>query len=336
MCGSGVQATIPGGGVAHPGNPPQPYSEPSVGIELLHCSTHGGARAAWACDDCQRRLCPECAEALDVGRGVTVVGCLPCGGPAQPLMVPGAEQSFTDSLRNVLAVPVGMGGLGVLVGLAYFAGRMVAGGAPPVWMLCGWTLPAAYVAVIIVRATAEWPGPSAPRVRVPFGPGLSERAVLLAVLAVPVLYGAASLDLAGRFALALGIGAIAPLGLARVACGPSFLRTFDLPWYWRAARAVGGDGLLAGALSAALLCFTAWVWSAATEGGADEAPALWRVAAGMVAALGLLLLPRLAGLLVRAHAEVLGVELQRRGRRPAWPEAVPQRTRTLAPDRRAT
>jgi hypothetical protein len=332
MCGSGAQATIPGGGVAHPGKPPQPYSEPSVGIEPLHCSTHGGARAAWACDDCQRRLCPECAEALEVGRGVTVVGCLPCGGPAQPLMVPGAEQSFTASLRNVLAVPVGVGGLAVLVGLAYLAGRMVAGGAPPVWILCGWSVPAAFVAVIVVRATAEWSGPAAPRVRVPFGPGLSERGLLLAVLAVPLLVGAARADLAGRLALALGAGAFAPLGLAGVACGPSPLRTFDLRWYGQAARAVGGDGLLASALSAALLCFAAWLWSAATEGSADEAPALWRVAAGMVAALSVLLLPRLAGLLVRAHAEGLEVELQTRGRRPAWPEARPRRRRTLAPD----
>ena len=330
MCDSGAQATIPGGGVAHPGNPPQPYSEPSVAIESLHCTTHSGARAAWACGDCQRRLCPDCAEGVDVGRGVRVVGCLPCGGSAQPLMVPGAEQSFVASLRNMLAVPVGAGGLGVLVALAYFAGRLVARGSPPLWAVCGWAVPAAFLAVLVVRATAEWSGPPAPRVRVPLGPGLTYRAALLAVLAVPVLWGAPSLGFAGQQGLAVVLGMISPLLLGRIACGPSLLRTFDLPAYGRAARAVGGDGLLAGALSAVLLSFAAWVWSSATEGGADEAPALWRVAAGMVAALSVLLLPRIAGLLVRAHAEVLEVELQSRGRRPAWPEAVPRRTRTLA------
>lgn len=53
--------------------------------------------------------------------------------------------------------------------------------------------------------------------------------------------------------------------------------------------------------------------------------------AATLAAFALFLVPQLAGLLVRAHAEALGFELQDRGERLAWPEAVPQHRRTLAP-----
>jgi hypothetical protein len=248
---------------------------------------------------------------------------------AQPLTVPGAEESFASSVRQVLAVPVGAGGLAVLVGLAGVAGRMISRGAAPPWALIGWSVPAAFVAVAIVRATAEWCGPSSPRARVAVGPGLLARGLLLTALAAPALLLAPRLDPAARFGLALGVGAVAPLVLARVASGPSLLGALDLRWYGGAARALGGDGVLAGALSAVLLCFAAWLWGAATE-GEGEIPPLWRLTVGTVAALSVLLLPRIAGLLVRAHAESLGVELQARGRRLAWPGAVPRKARTLA------
>lgn len=298
--------------------------------EPLHCATHPGVRAAWECDGCRRRLCPECAEAVEVGRGVTVVSCCACGGSAQPLTVPGADEPFPSSVRHLLSVPVGALGLGVLGVLAAVAGWLAEDGTRARWLLVAWCVPAACIAVAIVRATAERPAPGEPSVRVAIGSGLLWPGLRLAVLGIPALLLAPLLGTTGRLGLALGVGAVAPLVLARVAAGASLLSIVDPRWHWRAARALGRDALLAQLLSAFVVSAAAWLWAAAGE-GAGEVPALWGRVAGTVAALGLLLVPQLAGLLVRAHAEALGVELQTRGRRLAWPGAVPRSSRGLGP-----
>jgi hypothetical protein len=155
MCGEGVQATIPGGVVDTPGLRSGSTVDTPVTEGHLHCSTHPGARAAWACDGCRRQLCPECAEALEAGRGVTVVACRECGGSTQPLTVPGSDQSFPSSVRHLLAVPVGAGGVAVLLALAVVAGWLAHDGAGARWFLVPWSVPAACLAVAIVRAQAE-------------------------------------------------------------------------------------------------------------------------------------------------------------------------------------
>lgn len=110
----------------------------------------------------------------------------------------------------------------------------------------------------------------------------------------------------------------------------------DVRWFFRAWRASGRDGgsrarrRLAGAASAGLLLFARLRRGTATLGD-GHVPTLWVEVSATLAAFTLFLLPQLAGLLVRAHAEALGFQLQHRGERLAWPDAVPAHRRTVLP-----
>ena len=97
------------------------------------CSQHPASPAAWRCLGCARALCPECAELLEVGTGVEVVGCRACGGNAPPLRVAGPEEPFVASLHGLFRMPVTALGFAGLWLLALVGARLARPAGP--WAL---------------------------------------------------------------------------------------------------------------------------------------------------------------------------------------------------------
>lgn len=292
------------------------------------CSEHPGVAAAWGCQACARALCPECAELLEVAGGVEVVGCRACGGSAPPLRIPGPEESFVASLRGLLRMPVtalGFAGLWLLAA----TGATLARPAGP-WALLFWSVPTWVVCVALLRATAERGATLGASVRVSVVSDLLLPAARGSLLTAPLLLGADALGPEAGAALAVLGGLSAPFVLTRLAAGTGLLRTLDVRWLLRAGAASGRDGMLAGLASAGLLLFSRLLWGAAAS-GEGQVPTLWVEVAATLASFSLFLVPQLAGLLVRAHAEALGFALQHRGERPAWPDAVPRHRRLVPP-----
>jgi|GEM_PF-3533940 len=292
------------------------------------CSEHPGVAAAWGCQACARALCPDCAELLEVGAGVEVVGCLACGGSAPPLRVPGAEESFTASLRRLLRMPVtalGFAGLWLLAA----TGGTVARPAGP-WALLFWSVPMWVVCIALLRATAERGASLGASVRVSVVSDLLVPAARGALLTAPLVLWASALGPEAGAALAVLGGLCAPFILTRLAAGTGIFGTLDVRWVLSARAASGRDGVLAGLASAGMLLFSRLLWGTAASGD-GHVPTLWVEVAATLAGFSLFLVPQLAGLLVRAHAEALGFELQHQGERLAWPDAVPKHRRIVAP-----
>lgn len=218
---------------------------------------------------------------------------------------------------------LGFAGLWVLAVL----GARVARPAGP-WGLLAWSLPTWGVAIALVRATAERGGTLGTSVRVSVTSELLAPAARGAVLTAPLLLWTSSLGPSWSTALSAGAGLCAPMVLARLGSGAGLPAVLDPRWYLRGWSAAGRDGTIAAAGSVAVVLFSRLLW--ATAGlGEGEVPQLWGEVAAALATFSLLLVPQLAGLLVRAHAETLGFELEARGRRLAWPGAVPAHRRAL-------
>ncbi len=296
---------------------------PSVG-----CSEHPGVAAAWGCQACARALCPDCAELLEVPGGVEVVGCRACGGSAPPLRIPGPEESFVASLRGLLRMPVTALGFAGLWLLAATAGTVARPAGP--WALLLWSAPTWVVCIALLRATAERGATLGASVRLSVVSELLVPAARGVLLTAPLLLRADALGQGTAAALAVLGGLCAPFVLTRLATGTGVLGTLDVRWILRARAASGRDATLAGLASAGLLLFSRLLWGTAAS-GEGHVPMLWVEVAATLAAFSLFLVPQLAGLLVRAHAEALGFELQDRGERLAWPDAVPRHRRTVPP-----
>jgi len=293
----------------------------------LLCSQHPAVPAAWRCLGCAQALCPECAELLEVGSGVEVVGCRACGGNAPPLRVPGREEPFRASLRGLFRMPVTALGFAGLWLLAVVGARVARPAGP--WALLAWSAPMWLVAIALLRATAER-STVGRTVRISLGQELLGPAARGLILGAPAVLWAWQLGPGWATALAVGAGLCAPLLLARLASGTGLVGVLDLRWGVRAWREVGADATLAGVASAGVLLFARGLWATAANAEV-EVPALWVEVATTLAAFSLALVPQLAGLLVRAHAEALGFELESRGERLAWPGAVPRHRRTVTP-----
>jgi hypothetical protein len=262
-----------------------------------------------------------------VGNGVEVVGCRACGGNSPPLKISGQEETFAASLRGLFRMPVtalGFGGLWLLA----VVGATVARPAGP-WALLAWSAPMWVVAIALVRATAER-ATVGRAVRVSVGPELLGPAARGFVLGAPCVLWGGQLDGGWATALTACVGLCAPLVLARLASGAGIVGALDPRWLARAWRGAGTDGTLAGAITAAVLLFARLLWSTAGSAG-PEIPALWIDVSTTLAAFTLFFVPQVSGLLVRAHAEELEFALENRGERLAWPGAVPQYRRSVAP-----
>jgi hypothetical protein len=212
--------------------------------------------------------------------------------------------------------------------LVAVVGAQVARAAGP-WALLAWSAPMWVVGIALLRATAER-STVGRRVRIALGPELLGPAARGLLLGAPAVLWGGQLGTGWGTALAVGAGLCAPLVLARIASGTGLVGLLGLRWLVSAWRGVGADAAIAGAASAAVLLFARLLWATAGDGEA-EVPALWVEVARTLAAFSLFLVPQLAGLLVRAHAEALGFELESRGERLAWPGAVPRYRRTVAP-----
>jgi hypothetical protein len=241
--------------------------------------------------------------------------------------VAGREEPFRASLRGLLRMPVTALGFAGLWLLAVVGARVERPAGP--WALLAWSGPMWVVAIALLRATAER-NTGGRTVRVSLGPELLGPAARGLVLAAPAVLWGGQLGTGRGAALAVGAGLCAPLVLARLASGAGLVGVLDPRWLIRAWRDAGTDAALAGGASAGVLLFARLLWGTA-GGAAAEVPALWVDVATTLAAFSLFLVPQLAGLLVRAHAEVLGFELASRGERLAWPGAVPRHRRTAAP-----
>ncbi|HTS79047.1 MAG TPA: B-box zinc finger protein [Myxococcaceae bacterium] len=290
------------------------------------CPEHPRELAAWRCLACGRLLCPECAEQVEMERGLAVVGCRHCHGGAQPLRVSGREETFRQSLRGLLRMPVSAFGFAGLWVLAVTEGTVARSAGA--WSLLLWSAPMWVAGIALVRATAERSATLGASVAVSVVKEILLPAARGLVLTAPLILWAAALGSSGRALLALGTGFGAPLVLGRIASGASVAGTVDPRWYARAWSELPSDSLLAGACSALVLGFSRMLWDSA---GLDDAnvPRLWVDAAATLGAFSMFLLPQIAGLLVRAHAETLGFELRSRGERLARPGAVPRHGRAL-------
>ena len=295
----------------------------------IRCSEHPDHPAAWGCLGCARALCPDCAELLEVGQGVEVVGCRTCGGNAPPLRVSGSEEPFTESLRGLLRMPVSAAGFAGLWLLAVLGARVARPAGP--WGLLAWSAPMWAVAIALFRATAERGGTLGASVRLPVTSDLLLPAARGLLLTAPLVLWSQSLGPSWGTGLVVAAGLCAPTLLARLGSGRGLAAVVDPRWHLRAWHAATRDTTVAAAASIALLLFSRALWTSA-ELGEGEVPPLWREVAGTVAAFGLFLVPQLAGLLVRAHADALGFPLEDRGQRLAWPGAVPRHRRTLHPE----
>ena len=305
---------------------------PVSSVSPVSCSQHPASPAAWRCLGCARALCPECAELLEVGSGVEVVGCRACGGNAPPLRVSGREEAFVASLRGLFRMPVTALGFAGLWLLAVVGGTVARRAGA--WALLAWSAPMWVAAFVLLRATAER-GTVGRTVRVSLGPDLLGPAARGLILGAPAVLWGEQLGNGWATALAVGAGLCAPEVLARLASGAGIAGAVDPRWLVRAWRKTGADAAIAGLASTAVLLFARLLW--ATAGSAEaEVPALWVEVTTTLAAFSLFLVPQLSGLLVRAHAEALEFELESRGERLASPGAVPAHRRTVAPAVTAT
>ena len=262
-----------------------------------------------------------------MGSGVEVVGCRHCGGSAPPLRVPGREEPFIASLRGLFRMPVTALGFAGLWLLAVVGARWARPAGP--WALLAWSAPMWAVAIALLRATAER-GTLGRAVRVSLGSELLVPAARGVLLTAPLVLWSGQLGPGASAALALGAGLCAPLVLPRIASGAPLAAVLDPRWHLGAWRGAGADAAVAAAGASAVLLFSRLLWSMA--GGIEaEVPALWGEVSTTLAAFSLFAVPQLAGLLVRAHAEVLGFELRDRGERLAWPGAVPEHRRAVEP-----
>lgn len=298
------------------------------------CAAHPDAPAGWACRDCGRTLCPECAAQVANESGAELfVCCAHCDGRAEPITVAGSPWTFSQLLVQALRVPLGPWTIAAL--LALWAMAWFAQSAPEGWTFAVWGLAVAPLVWTIFFAALQAAARGAYDVQSGHSVDLIRDVLLPALNAVVLTLPVGALARAarashavsdvtsGQAALAIAVGSLFPSVFITLAARGHLLRALDPRVIVAHVRVLGRDYALS-AIVSQVACLVAFEWVVAAQYIRDANFGVYPLLLQLFAISILAVQARLVGLLLSARGGELSPGFQWEQRVPALPGVPPR------------